>query len=117
MAEIHLIKKPITIAGLKKIAKERFGDLVKAVVDVRQKIMAVGGAFHSDGQVFLIEKCNSKGEDTWGVNIYSDKSKGEMLEFDSVINLKSLQNNLSRGVENPQIREKIKEIVAKLILD
>ncbi|MEK7536990.1 MAG: DUF5674 family protein [Patescibacteria group bacterium] len=117
MAEINLIKKPITKSELKEIAKERFGDLVKAVIDLKQEIIALGGAFHSDEQVFLIEKHDSKGEDTWGINLYPDKPKEEMIEFDSIINLKPLQNNRSRGVEDPQIREKIKEIVAKLILD
>ena len=117
MAEIHLIEKPITKSELKKIAEERFGDLTKAVVDIRQEIMAVGGGFHSDGQSFLIEKHNSRGEDIWGINLYPDKPKNEMIEFDSVINLKPLQNNRTRGIEDGQIREKIKKIIDKLILD
>jgi hypothetical protein len=117
MSEIHIIKEPITNSELKKIAKERFGDLVKAVVDVRQEIMAVGGGFHSDGQSFLIEKHNSKGEDTWGINFYPDKPKNETIEFDSVINLKPLQNNRTRGIEDGQVREKIEKIINKLILD
>jgi len=102
---------------LKKIAEERFGDLVKVVVDIRQEIMAVGGGFHSDEQSFLIEKHNSKGEDTWGINLYPDKPKNETVEFDSVINLKPLQNNKTRGIEDGQVREKIKKIIDKLILD
>jgi|SRR3989338_8957260 len=117
MAEIHLVEKQITKAELKKIAEERFGDLVKAVVDIRQEIMAVGGGFHSDEQSFLIEKHNSKGEDTWGINLYPDKPKNEMIEFDSVINIKPLRNNRSRDIEDPEIKEKIKKIVAELILD
>lgn len=116
MFEIHIIKEPITTSELKKIAEERFGDLVKAVVDVRQKIMAVGAGFHSDEQTFLIEKYESKGEDTWGINIYPDKPRDEMVEFDSVINLKPLQNNRSRHIENQEIRKKIEKIVAELIL-
>ncbi|OHB24284.1 MAG: hypothetical protein A3F96_00025 [Parcubacteria group bacterium RIFCSPLOWO2_12_FULL_40_10] len=114
---MHLVEKQITKAELKKIAEERFGDLVKAVVDIRQEIMAVGGGFHSDEQSFLIEKHNSKGEDTWGINLYPDKPKNEMIEFDSVINIKPLQNNRSRDIEDPEIKEKIKKIVAELILD
>lgn len=117
MIEIYLIKEPITITELKKIAEERFGDLVKAVVDVSQKIMAVGGGFHSDEQTFLIEKYESKSEDTWGINLYPDKPKNEMIEFDSVINIKPLQDNRSRSVEDEKIKEEIKEIVYKLILD
>lgn len=117
MPEIHIIREPVTMSELKKIAEERFGDLVKAAVDIRQEIMAVGGGFHSDEQVFLIEKHGSKSEDTWGINLYPDKPKNEMIEFDSVINLKPLQNNRSRGIEDEKIKEEVKKIVAKLILD
>lgn len=117
MSEIHLIKEPITRSELKEIAKERFGDLVKAVVDVKQEIAAVGGGFHSDEQTFLIEKYGSKGEDTWGINLYPGKPREEMIEFDSVINLKPLQNNRSRGIEDEKIKDEIKKIVVKLILD
>lgn len=117
MSEIHIIKEPVTRLELKKIAEERFGDLVKAAVDIRQEIMAVGAGFHSDEQTLLIEKCGSKGEDVWGINLYPDKPQNEMIEFDSVINLKPLQNNRSRGIEDEKIREKVKEIVNGMILD
>ena len=117
MAGIYIIQKPITMSELKKIAEERFGDLVKAAVDVSQKIMAVGGEFHSEEENFLMEKNNSRREDTWGINIYPDKPKEEMIEFDSVINLKPAFGNRSRDVENPEVKEKIREVVYNLISD
>ena len=117
MVEIHLIQKPITRAELKKIAEERFGDLVKTVVDLNQKIMAVGGEFHSDEETFLIEKHGSKREDTWGINLYPDRPREEMMEFDSVINIKPSSGNRSRDVEKQEIKEKIKEIVYNLVSD
>jgi len=117
MSEIHVIKEPITRAKLKKIAEERFGDLVKAAVDIRQSIMAVGGELHIDEEVFLIEKCDSRGVDVWGINLYPNKPGNEMIEFDSIINIKPSYNNRSRGVEDPVIKERIIEIVDKLILD
>lgn len=117
MSEIQIINEPITMFELKKVAEERFGDLVKAVVDIRQEIMAVGGEFHSDEQTFLIEKYGSKSGDTWGINLYPGKLRNEMIEFDSVINLRPLENNRSRGVEDQKIREEIERIVAKLVFD
>ncbi|PJE59609.1 MAG: hypothetical protein COU85_02790 [Candidatus Portnoybacteria bacterium CG10_big_fil_rev_8_21_14_0_10_44_7] len=113
--EIEIIKKPISRDELQKIAKEQFGDLVKVVVDVRQQIMAVGGELHADGETALMEKENSQREDTWGINLYSEKTGAGWLEFDSMINLKPAQGNRSRGVESPQIQSKIKKIVDKLI--
>lgn len=117
MAEIYVIRKRITRSELKKIAEERFGDLVKGVVDVRQEIIALGGEFHSDEETFLMEKYNSKRQDAWGINLYPDKPKEEMIEFDSVINIKPSLNNRSRDVENPEIKMKIKEIIYNLISD
>ncbi len=117
MLEIHLIKKTITKSELKKIAQERFGDLVKAAVDVKQEIMAVGGELHSDEEVLLIEKCGAKREDTWGINLYPEKTKDEMLEFDSVINIKPSYGNRSRDVESKEIKDKIKDNVNKLICE
>lgn len=116
MAEIHLIEKPINRLELKKIAEERFGDLVKAVVDVNQAIMAIGGEFHSDEEIFLIDKYGSERKNTWGINIYPNKPKEEMIEFDSVINIKPASGNRSRDIENQEIKEKIREIVYNLIL-
>ena len=117
MAEIHLIQKPMTRVELRKIAVERYGDLVKGVVDIKLEIMALGGEFHSEEETFLIEKRGSKREDTWGINLYPDKPKEEMMEFDSVINIKPSSGNRSRNVEKQEIKEKIKGIVYNLISD
>ena len=46
--EIRIIKNSIPKAELKHIASERYGDMVKAVVDLEHEIMAVGGEFHAD---------------------------------------------------------------------
>jgi hypothetical protein len=65
--EIQVIKKgdSTTKEALEKMA-ELFGDLglVKAVVDVEQGIMAVGGQMHADEEVILMEQYGSKRENT-----------------------------------------------------
>lgn len=114
--EIEIVKKPISKEELKTIAKNQFGSLVKAVVDVEQEIMAVGGELHSDGEVFLMEKENSKREHTWGINLYPDKTGDDFIEFDSMINLKPSFGNRSRSVDDLEIQEKIKNIVKNLVL-
>jgi hypothetical protein len=112
---IRIIRTPITRAELVEIAAEGFGDVVKAVVDVRQGIMAVGGELHADEEVLLTEEEGSLREDTWGVNLYP-KQEGDWIEFDSMINLKPSFGNRSRGVENSATREKIIAIVQKFVL-
>jgi len=112
---IKIIKDSIELEELKKTAKEQFGDLVKIVVDVEQEIIAIGGGLHADEEIELAEKENSKRENTWGINIYPEKSGNEFIEFDSMINLKPAFGNRSRSVEKEVVREKIKKIIDKLI--
>ncbi len=114
---MKIIKSPIKKSELLEIANEKFGDIVKAVVDVEQEIMAVDGELHADEEVLLMENEGSKRENTWGINIYPQKkSEKEWIEFDSLINLKPAFGNRSREVESEEIKEKIKQIVKKLII-
>jgi len=111
-----IIREPISRDELKRIAKERFGDLVKAVVDVDREIIALGGELHADEEILLIEKESSQRQNLWGINFYPDKIGSDFIEFDSVINLKPSFDNRSRGVDDAAIREKIKKIIQKLII-
>jgi len=114
--EIKIVKDSISKKELVDIAEKQFGDLVKAVVDVEQGIMAVGGAMHADEEVVLMEQEESKREHTWGINLYPKKNGEELIEFDSIINLKPFFGNRSRGIDNSKVREKIRNTVEKLIL-
>ena len=100
MADIRIIKNPITKTELKKIAEEKFGDLAKAAVDIEKKIMAVGGELHADMETLLMEKENSLRKDTWGINLYPENSEEDFIEFDSMINLKPALGNRTRNVED-----------------
>ncbi|HCM37012.1 MAG TPA: hypothetical protein DIS53_03750 [Candidatus Wildermuthbacteria bacterium] len=115
--EIKIIKenRPIRREELSEMARDMFGDMVKAVVDVEQGIMAVGGEFHSEEEVVLMEKEGSKREHTWGINFYPENPNEEFIEFDSMVNIKPSFGNRSRNIEDPAIHQKIKEIVKKLV--
>ena len=111
---VEIIQKPISFTDLQEIAKNQFGDLVKAVVDVEKEVMAIGGELHADEEVLLSEN-GSKREDMWGINIYPEKFGEDWVEFDSMINIKPHFGNRSRGIDNLKIRERILRIVNKLI--
>lgn len=96
------------------IAKERFGDMIKAVVDIELGIMVIGGELHADEEAVLLER-GSKQENLWGINIYTNKTGKERIKFDSMINIRPHQNNRSREVLDQTIREKIVVIVNNLI--
>ena len=113
--ETRIVKDEITLDELKILAHEQYGDIIKAVVDIEQGFMGVGGELHVDIQSILIEKENSESQDTWGINLYLDKTGNDFIEFDSMINLKPILGNKSRSVENVEIQSKIREIVDKLV--
>jgi len=111
---MKLINSKISKKELTEIAKERFGDMVKAVVDIELGIMVTGGELHADEEAMLLER-GSKQENLWGINIYIDKPANERTEFDSMINIRPRQNNRSRDILDKSIREKIIVIVNNLV--
>jgi len=100
---------------LRKMAEETFGDLVKAVVDIARELMVVDAELHADEEALLI-KHGSNQSDVWGINLYPELEGDDFVEFDSMINLRPSQENQSRGVEDPAIRERIMKIVNDLVI-
>lgn len=114
MSDIILIDQPISCQQLKKIASQRFGDMVKAVVDLEKNIMVIGAELHADEEAFLLDR-GSEQKNLWGINLYPDLDMSEMLEFDSMINIRPSLGNTSRNVEDLETRQKITSIVTSLI--
>jgi len=108
-----LIKGKIPLAALKQMAQARFGDMVKAVVDVDRGLMAVDAELHADEEKELLED-GSKQESLWGINLYPEVEGPDWIEFDSMINLRPWQDNRSRGVDDPELRQRIIAVVEGL---
>ncbi len=113
--ETKIVKDKITKEELRTLAHEQYGDIIKVVVDVGQGIMGVGGELHVDIQSILMDEGGSSGQDTWGINLYLDKMGEDFIEFDSMINLKPTFNNKTRGIESEDLRNRVREIVYKLV--
>ncbi|HJY64164.1 MAG TPA: DUF5674 family protein [Ignavibacteria bacterium] len=111
---MKIIRERISKQELQQIADEDYGNYVKAVVDIENEIIAIGGEMHSDEEALLMDN-GSKQNDLWGINIYPEKPNEERVEFDSMINMRPSWGNRSRGVENPEIKVEIIEVVNKLI--
>jgi hypothetical protein len=111
---MKIVDAPISTGELKALAERRFGNLVKIVVDVERKLMAIDGELHSDEESLLLEN-GSRQEDLWGINIYPELGGIDRVEFDSIINIRPSQNNRSRGVDDRVLREKIIDIVDTLV--
>jgi len=103
----------IFIKELQDMAKKMFDNLVKADVDVANRIMVVDMAMHADGEAHLLEQ-GSKNLDIWGINLHPAKyGSSEFIEFDSVINYK--QDNRSRDVDDEAVRAQITKIVEGIV--
>ncbi len=111
---IDIVDAPISLDALRRLAEEQFGDFVKAVVDVRQGVMALGGEMHADEEAALLER-GARQADLWGVNLYPSRATAERIEFDSMINVRPAQGNRSRGVDDPEVQRRIREVVARLV--
>ncbi len=106
---------PVTAGELSGMAERMFGSLVKAVVDVKREIMVVDADLHADEENELLQT-GSKQADLWGINLYPDLFGTEdFVEFDSFINIRPVQSNRSRYVEDERLREEIIRIANGLV--
>ena len=113
---MKIVKDKIAIPELKEMAKKMHDNLVKAMVDVEKEIMAVDAGLHADLMELLIEEENSEPKNVWGINIFPDKTGDDLIEFDSMMNVKPAFNNRTRGVDDEKIRKKITDIISKIIV-
>jgi hypothetical protein len=109
-----VITKSIPLSKIKSLAKNRFGNLVKAVVDIHKEIIAVDADLHSDEEAELLSR-GCKQENLWGINIYPELSGDDFIEFDSMINVRPQSGNMIRGVDDPMVQKKIRGIVRRLL--
>jgi hypothetical protein len=106
--------EPVSLDQVRQLARGRFGDLVKAVVDLRRDIMVLDADLHADQEAELLADGSTQ-EDLWGINLYPDVSGSDWIEFDSMINLRPSSGNRSRGVDDPATREAIVRLVDRLV--
>lgn len=89
--------------------------MIKCVADVKQGLLALDAELHADLERLLLDN-GSNGEDLWGFNLYPEEVGGDFIEFDSLINIRSWQNNPSHDILDPNVREAIKQIVKQFII-
>lgn len=84
--------------------------MVKAVVDIEKKVIALEADLHSDQEQALLKK-GSKQKDLWGINLYPEADDDDFVEFDSMINLRPRQGNTTLSVDDEEIRKKIISLI------
>ena len=111
---IDIVRAPVSLGSIRLLAAAQFGDFVKAVVDVERGLMAIGGELHADEEALLLQDGSRRG-DLWGINLYPELPPAELVELDSMINVRPSEGNRSRDVESFGVRGKILAIVGKLV--
>lgn len=111
---MKILKNVVTVDELKQIAQDTFGDLVKAVVDVDRELVAIDAELHSDLEALFLED-GSKQNSLWGINFYPDLEGDDFIEFDSMINLRPSQGNMTRSIDSADIQAKIINIANKWV--
>ena len=108
-------QSPISLDDLRKLAAGRFGDMIKGVVDLNRAIMALDADMHADEEAALLAEGSCQ-LDLWGISLYPDLPDSDWLELDCMINLRPSSGNLSKGVDDPAIRERIAALIDRLVL-
>ena len=114
---MKILDKPVSKKDLLKSSEVVFDDcMIKGVVDINKGLLAIDAQLHADLEQLFLEN-NSLQESLWGINLYPEDDGEDFIEFDSMINIRPRQNNRSRGVESPEIRQKIIEVVQRWITE
>ena len=112
---MQIIANPTSLIQLWDSREIDFTEMMKIVVDIQQQILAIDGDMHADLEELLLEN-GAQQQDLWGANVYPFKDKWDQLEFTSFINIRPSQGNRSMVVQNPGIKELIRLIVDKLLV-
>ncbi len=111
---ILILEEKTGLDDLRRLVERYFGDMVKFVVDVRLRTVAVGGELHADAERLLLER-GSRQEDLWGANYYPGKGKEDCIEYTALINIRPSRGNRSMEIADVEIRRIIREVTHQLI--
>jgi hypothetical protein len=111
---IRVIDRPIERAELARLVGQPFPDMIKFVVDLERRLVALGGELHADAEAVLIEQ-GSRQEALWGGNYYPGAGEAECIEYTSLINIRPAAGNRTIVVESLDLRRRIHDLVFALV--
>jgi hypothetical protein len=107
---IHIIR---TLATQKQIDEmlQALETYIKLAVDVERGILVGGGVMHADCKAVLLEDGSSQ-KDVWGADW---NPTAQQVTFESLINIRPRQANPSMEILDPQLRDRVGQIVRQLL--
>ncbi len=112
--DIKVFNSKVSQKELLALAESSYGDMVKGVVDINKRLLALGGELHADAEQILLDQ-GSKQIDLWGFNIYPGKTREDYLEYTSMINIRPKQGNMQREIKDIKLREQIKKMIDTMV--
>lgn len=112
--EILIAREPVDKDTLDELAKSWHHTLVKGVADISRSVVALGGEWHIDANNRLIED-GSEQKNLWGFNLYPKEQGDKAIEYNSLINIRTLQGNRSMEIIDEEIRKAVRKVVALTI--
>ena len=111
---IVIVRERIAPAELKRLALLYFEDMVKYVVDVERGVVGLGGEMHADAEQLLLED-GSRQKDLWGANYYPGRGREGCIEYTSLINIRPAAGNRSMEIQDPALRERVRDLTWALV--
>jgi hypothetical protein len=113
-ADVLLLDRRIEAAELARVVGAHFEDMVKYVVDVERRLIAIGGEMHADAEQVLLE-AGSRQADLWGANYYPGRGPQECIEYTSLINIRPTAGNRGMELQDPALRDRVRDITYALV--
>lgn len=111
---MKILDEAISPADLAKAQSIFDGPMVKAVVDIKRRLVAVDADLHADLEQLLLQDGSAQ-DDVWGINLWYEDTGDDFVEFESMINVRPRQGNRSRSVESLDIQQQIIDVVKQWI--
>jgi hypothetical protein len=109
---IHFLDAPPSDEQLEQMS-EALDIYIKLAVDVELGVLAGGGALHSDCEAVLLDH-GCEQVHIWGADwIPHNKS----VTFESLINIRPGQGNLSLEIQDPVLRDRVEKVVRDIFDD
>lgn len=91
-------------------SREEYHDYIKITVDIENKIVALGGKWHADAEIQVINNGGSR-KNTWGGGINLDTGQ---IATDAMINIRAGIND-SVEILNEETRNKFIKIAKEIL--
>ncbi|MEK7186064.1 MAG: DUF5674 family protein [Patescibacteria group bacterium] len=86
--------------------KEEFDVYIKTVLDIQKRICSAGANRHFDSEKILLERGSAQSA-VWGGGV---DLKTKVIDYNSFINIRPVDNNTSNEIQDSEIREHFDEL-------